>query len=80
VVHTLEPTSDIGQLYHNVRVYPRLLYARFAWALFPSLSAFLSKPNTPRLLVMAKDGGAGTEWVEEVVTRPEQLRAKVSVS
>jgi hypothetical protein len=29
---------------------------------------------------MAKDGTAGAEWVEEVVTRPEKLRAKISAS
>jgi len=43
VVHMLEPTPDIGQLYHNVKTHPllqcnpRFLYARFAWALFPLL-------------------------------------------
>ena len=56
VVHMLEPTPDIGQLYHNrpVRVpgcSVEFLYARFAWSIFPFLSGFVSKPGTSRLVV-----------------------------
>ncbi|KAH7317341.1 hypothetical protein BKA65DRAFT_361708, partial [Rhexocercosporidium sp. MPI-PUGE-AT-0058] len=46
VVHMLEPTPDIGQIYHNTllrkpRCSIEFLFARFAWAIFPSLSGFL---------------------------------------
>jgi hypothetical protein len=49
VLHLLEPTSDIGQLYHNTCVnIPQcsleFLFARFAWSIFPSLTGFLSWP------------------------------------
>jgi hypothetical protein len=67
VVHILEPTPDIGQLYHNVKTHPlllcnpRFLYARFAWALFPSLTGFLSKPGVSRYLVLVKKSERGVE-------------------
>jgi hypothetical protein len=43
VLHLLEPTADIGQLYHNTRLNIsqcslEFLFARFAWSIFPSLS------------------------------------------
>jgi HNH endonuclease len=86
VVHMLEPTPDIGQLYHNVKTHPllqcnpRFLYARFAWALFPSLAGFLSKPGVSRYLFLARKGERGVEWVEEEVAKPEELRARISAS
>jgi hypothetical protein len=86
VVHMLEPTPDLGQLYHNVHVQRplqcnvRFLYARLAWALFPSLSGFLSKPGVSRYLQIVKFTLQRPEWVEEEVTDSGKLRAKVSAS
>lgn len=86
VVHMLEPTPDLAQLYHNVRLQPlwqcnaQFLYARFAWAIFPSLSGFLSKPNAAPLVLVVKSNGGHTEWVEEESVTSEKLRARVSAS
>ena len=39
-LHIIEPSLDLGILYHNARTYPMVncrlefLYARFAWSLF----------------------------------------------
>ncbi|KAI1499251.1 hypothetical protein F5X99DRAFT_390776 [Biscogniauxia marginata] len=56
VAHSLKPTGDILPLYHNVTVdvvscAAEFLFARFAWAIFPSLSAFLTQAARPRLVV-----------------------------
>lgn len=86
VVHMLEPTPDIAQLYHNVHVQSpllcnaRFLYARLAWAIFPSLSGFLSKPGVSRYLQVVRFTLQRPEWVEEEVMGSEKLRAKVSAS
>lgn len=70
VVHMLEPTTDIGQLYHNTHVsIPQcgleFLYSSFAWSIFPSLSGFLSRPGRSRLVVRTK-AGTGERVIEEV--------------
>jgi len=86
VVHMLEPTPELGQLFHNVHVQPlwqcnaRFLYARFAWAIFPSLAGFLSKPNAARRLIFVKADDTHIEWVEEEVIGMEKWRARVSAS
>ena len=86
VVHMLEPSPDLTQLYHNVQVQPPLkcqpsfLYARFAWAIFPSLAGFLSKPGVSRYLLLSRNTSTGREFVAEEIAKPEQLRAKVSAS
>jgi len=72
VLHMLEPTSDIGLLYHNTRLnIPQcslqFLFARFAWSIFPSLSGFLSRPYTSRLVVRS-EAYTGERVVEEVET------------
>lgn len=59
VVHFLKQTTDLGEIHHNSYLHPipacspRLLYVRFAWAIFPCLSGFLAKPHTSRLVIMA---------------------------
>ena len=82
VLHMLEPTSDIGQLYHNTRVNiplcsPEFLFARFAWSLFPSLSGFLSRPARSRLVVRLN--ADGERLIEEVIN-PLVLGSKATAS
>ncbi|TAQ89904.1 hypothetical protein B7494_g1778 [Chlorociboria aeruginascens] len=83
VLHMLEPTSDIGQLYHNTRLnIPQcsleFLFARFAWSIFPSLSGFLSRPAKSRLVVRVEaDTG---RRVEEEVRDPIVLVKKATAS
>lgn len=86
VVHMLEPTSDIGSLYHNSRTHPihacriQFLYARFAWSIFPAISGFLSNSSINKAVIMVKqEGGRRIRLVEEVLDA-EQLRAKASQS
>jgi hypothetical protein len=86
VVHMLEPTPDLAQLYHNVEVHPlmqcspQFIFARFAWAIFPSLSTFISKPGVSRYLRILKTFSTGAAYVEEEISGTEKLRAKVSAS
>jgi len=86
VTHMLEPSPDLTQLYHNrllhplLQCNPRFLYARFAWAIFPSLSGFFSKPGIPKIVFMLKATGDRVEWTEQEVTRPEELRPKIASS
>jgi hypothetical protein len=45
-VHFVQPSIELGPLYHNrglhtLAVRPELLFARFAWTIFPSLVVFL---------------------------------------
>jgi len=85
-VHMLEPAPDITPLYHNMRVHDlwqcslQFLYTRLAWAIFPSLSGFLSKPNTTRLLLVAEEATGGTRWVEVEENTSTRLQAKVAAS
>jgi hypothetical protein len=70
VLHMLEPTRDIGVLYHNTRLSMpfcslEFLFARFAWSIFPSLSGFLSRPARSRL-VFRSDPQTGQRLQEEV--------------
>ncbi len=70
VLHMLEPTRDIGPLYHNTHLnipYCSLefLFARFAWSIFPSLSGFLSRPGKSRLVVRSR-ANTGDRIIEEV--------------
>ncbi|KAK5016936.1 hypothetical protein BJ546DRAFT_1013128 [Cryomyces antarcticus] len=54
VVHFIDVTSHLGQLYHNttIKLHPDIspehLLARFAWAIFPSALNFLLTPNPGR--------------------------------
>jgi HNH endonuclease len=86
VVHMLEPSPDLTQLYHNVQVqqqlqcHPSFLYTRFAWAIFVSLAGFLSNPGVSRYLLLSKETSKGRELVAEEVARPEEVRAKISAS
>ena len=56
-VHFLEPTMDIGNLYHNcpldlsVSISPQFLLSRFAWAIFPKVRAFLRTNSTKAIKV-----------------------------
>lgn len=66
----LQPTSDLGPLYHNRRlVIPEcniaFLFARFAWSIFPSLTGFLVRSARDRLVVRL-DVRTGKRKTEEV--------------
>ena len=56
VLHLLEPSAEFEHLYHNRELHPsdvgvEMLFARFAWTLFPLLEAFLSCKEDRRLTV-----------------------------
>ncbi|KAI9866797.1 MAG: hypothetical protein M1813_000739 [Trichoglossum hirsutum] len=60
VSHVLQITGETGPLYHNAFIYPidvprEFLFARFAWAIFPSLESFLIS-GSERLLLVNQDG------------------------
>jgi hypothetical protein len=48
VIHVLQPTNEIGPVYHNAEIQPttsiraEFPLARFAWAIFPFLTTFLT--------------------------------------
>ncbi|TEY25161.1 hypothetical protein BOTCAL_1323g00010 [Botryotinia calthae] len=70
VVHMLEPTPDISQLYHNtVSKIPEcrleFLFVRFAWSIFPYLTNFLSREVENRLVV--KVDATGTRTVDHAM-------------
>ena len=86
-VHMLQATPDYGPAYHNGKVEAggcakEFLFARFAWALFPLLSGFLSRPNVSRLVVHIPHGSGNTttQYVTEEITSPQFLRSKVVAS
>ena len=64
VVHFFDLTNTLGQLYHNTAleldsdISPNLLFARFAWTVFPRVSQFLKVGvgRKLRLRVMKDDG------------------------
>ncbi|CAE7222155.1 hypothetical protein PTNB73_10458 [Pyrenophora teres f. teres] len=56
VLHLLEPSAEFAHLYHNRELHPtdvgvEMLFARFAWTLFPLLEPFLSCNQDRRLTV-----------------------------
>ncbi|KAI9865714.1 MAG: hypothetical protein M1813_002172 [Trichoglossum hirsutum] len=74
-IHCLIPTPDILPTFHNhltqplVGVAPEFLYARFAYAIFPRLSAFLVRGKSAKLVVRVKaDAGEGLS--QEIVDVP----------
>ncbi|KAH8653250.1 hypothetical protein BGZ60DRAFT_419826 [Tricladium varicosporioides] len=80
-VHVMEPTRDIGLLYHNTRIHPinacraEFIYTRFAWSLFPALSGFLMDRSTTRLVItVTKSGGQRIRQVEEMDAEALQAR------
>lgn len=85
VVHFLKMTMDLEQIHHNSYLHPIpacspcLLYARFAWAMFPCLSDFLVNPDTSRLIITKKAEASRSERVIKEITSTE-LRANPSAS
>ena len=61
VVHFLQLTNELGDLYHNTPITLNndvsefFLFARFAWAIFPSLWAFLENAPSRRLCIRVGD-------------------------
>jgi len=82
----LEPTLDIGPLYHNTLLHSvtdcavQFFYARFAWAIFPSLAAFLSKPGVKRTVVRVRNDGDGTTREVAEITDKTDLKASAAAS
>ena len=69
VLHMLESSSDIGQLYHNTRLSItqcslEFLFTRFAWSIFPFLLGFLSRSRSR--LVSRLKADTGERVVEEI--------------
>ena len=60
VIHLTSPSEEYGWLYHNAASYsldciPReYLFARFAWAIFPKVEAFLLRNVERSLITVAK--------------------------
>lgn len=82
----LEPSPDIGPLYHNCEVHPirncaaQFLYARFTWLIFPGLTRFLSKPSIRRTVVRIRsdERGRAREVIE--VTEMEYIKVGAAAS
>ena len=78
VIHMLAPTPDFGQLYHKARLAPipqcnpHFVYTRFAWAILPLLSGFLSKPGTRRVVRVDDKGNAVIEDDSQASKRRER--------
>ena len=78
VIHMLAQTLDIGPLYHNVHLAPipkcnlRFLYTRFAWAILPLLSGFLSAPGTRRVVRIDDTGKTVIEDIAQASKRTER--------
>lgn len=85
-VHMLEPTLDIGPLYHNTLLHSvtdcavQFFYARFAWAIFPSLAAFLSKPGVKRIVINVRNDGDCTMREAVEITDKTDLKMSASAS
>ncbi|KAH7119530.1 hypothetical protein B0J11DRAFT_63415 [Dendryphion nanum] len=67
-IHFLEKTYDLGRMYHNqtvklVGVSPEFLLARFAWAIFPLVKAFVEQG--PERVVKVREQHA--EGIHEVI-------------
>jgi hypothetical protein len=74
-IHCLVPMPDILPTFHNhltsplVAVAPEFLYARFAYAIFPRLSAFLAGGGSSKRVVRVK-ARAGTGMDQEIIDVP----------
>ena len=60
VAHVLGSSPELELLYHNRELHPTavgvdMLYARFAWSIFPLLRAFLESDADRRLTLRASD-------------------------
>ncbi|XPS81862.1 hypothetical protein M3J09_013787 [Ascochyta lentis] len=60
VAHVLCSSPEFELLYHNRELHPNvvsadMLYARFAWAIFPQLRPFLESKTDRRLTLLASD-------------------------
>ncbi len=68
-VHMMEPSPDLGILYHNARTHSivncraEFIYARFAWSLFRFLSGFLAMP-VDRAVITVQNGPEQSRVVE----------------
>ena len=73
IVHFLEPTMDMGNLYHNVpldldpTISPKFILSRFAWAIFPRLAPFL-KTNSFKSVKVRVTGDDGMEEKVETMS------------
>ncbi|KAH6668239.1 hypothetical protein B0J14DRAFT_442569, partial [Halenospora varia] len=82
-LHIMEPSLDLGILYHNARTHPivncrpEFLYARFAWSLFRFLSGFLAMP-ADRAVITVKSGSEQTRVLE--MRKSLDIRERVASS
>jgi hypothetical protein len=82
-LHIMEPSLDLGVLYHNDRTHPivncrpEFLYARFAWALFRFLSGFLAMP-ADRAVITVKSSSEQIRVLE--MRKSLEIRAQVASS
>ncbi len=81
VVHVLQSAADLRLLYHNTRVtIPQCevnyVFARFAWAIFPSVSGFLRSTQKSRLVVQWV--AAAEEWIETEVAASSLAQRSVA--
>ena len=68
VVHFFGLTNNLGRFYHNIPleldpdISPNLLFARFAWTIFPAVSRFLKAGGVKKLrLRVTKEDGLNEE-------------------
>ncbi|MCJ1299235.1 hypothetical protein MMC08_002027 [Hypocenomyce scalaris] len=80
-VHLVEPSRELESLYHNralqgLGVSPELLFARFAWTIFPWLAGFL-KGRIPRCLQLSVriDGATENEIPPPLLASSEQCES-----
>lgn len=76
VLHLIEPSPLIESLYHNRELHDfrssiQLLFARFAWTIFPLLHGFLTGGEPRRLLLVE---GSADSVDEEEERRPRKKR------
>ncbi|KZM18263.1 uncharacterized protein EKO05_0003198 [Ascochyta rabiei] len=67
VAHVLGSSPELELLYHNRELHPTavsvdMLYARFAWSIFPLLCAFLESDTDRRLTLRASDAPLADAW------------------
>jgi hypothetical protein len=81
VVHVLQSAADLRLLYHNTRfTIPQCevnyVLARFAWAIFPSVSGFLWSTQKSRLVVQWV--AAAEDWIETEVAASSLAQRSVA--
>lgn len=80
VVHFFGLTNTLGQLYHNTPVEldpdisPNLLFARFAWTIFPAVSQFLNAAGDKKLRLQVRKEDGLHEEIQTVKPQESAMR------